>query len=1093
MKTKLLFVQLVLLAMGTNLGVLGQSANDPISFQHIKSGMSQSSATQIFEDSHGFLWIGTPNGLNRYDGTEFQVFEKGNAQNEGLTDGYIESIYEDNEGILYIGTNQGLNVYDRKINRVKPYPFLNSGKSLNTKYIGAIARSKDILWLGTDNSGVYKYNITTGETKQIRFDHIYESGPSNHYIVEVFVIAEDKLLIITQASVYIINKDLQVVSQIEQPQNISRAIRLSDTNYLLGSHDGDLIPLEVSSDDEFLTQNIAIDPGHSILSLSLDAQDKIWMGSENGGLHFYDPSTGEVQHLRVDVSKPNSITSNSIWSIHKAKNGVMWLGPFKNGLSFYDPQYHKFEHLKNNPFDVNTLSNNMVNSFLDAEDGALWIGTDGGGLNYWNRRENTFKTYALSNKKLNTDVVLSLMKDKENRLWVGSWANGLAIINPETMEYEVWNKANSFLASDNVTDMLQDRKGRIWIVTLFGGVHVYYPENGTHQHVSVRSERDGTETVTVARLFEDSKGQIWVGSQTSGLFRLVENNDKWLPYHYHTLHNERPISNDFINTIFEDSEGVLWIGTQSGLNKYDELSDAFMAYTKEDGLYNDAIKSIVEDEQGFLWLSTGKGIIQYNRTDGSSLHYDVDDGLQGNEFNAASFYKTASGELIFGGSNGFNIFNPKNVRKRQDVPRVFISELRVFNKVVLPGDPSGLLNRDISQTDTLTLAYDQDVIDFEFHALTYRHPKRVSFAYFLEGFETEWNYVGSDKHATYTNLSPRTYTLHIKSTNSDGIWVDNNTSILVQVLPPFWKTWWFKSAAIIGIILVVYLLYYLRVRNLKKYQNKLEKEIDQRTQELQQKQKKLMAAADELSLKNEEIQRFAFAVSHDLKSPLNSIKGIASLIPMEMDITSCPDMQEYVKYIDETCDTMNNLINDITKIAKLGKIENNNELLDTKEIVELAQSLVFGRLSAGNVKLYVDKKLPKIFGDRNRMIQVFENLVDNAIKYMGTQENPMVRIEAKLLQDSNQFMVMDNGSGMSKSDLEKLFTPFERFDGSVEGSGLGLYMVKKIIESHNGTISATSDGKEQGTTFMICLPKAELLLEKKGNKTPIKNKDQKVD
>ena len=227
----------------------------------------------------------------------------------------------------------------------------------------------------------YKYNITTGETKQIRFDHIYESGPSNHYIVEVFVIAEDKLLIITQASVYIINKDLQVVSQIEQPQNISRAIRLSDTNYLLGSHDGDLIPLEVSSDDEFLTQNIAIDPGHSIISLSLDAQDKIWMGSENGGLHFYDPSTGEVQHLRVDVSKPNSITSNSIWSIHKAKNGVMWLGPFKNGLSFYDPQYHKFEHLKNNPFDVNTLSNNMVNSFLDAEDGALWIGTDGGGLN----------------------------------------------------------------------------------------------------------------------------------------------------------------------------------------------------------------------------------------------------------------------------------------------------------------------------------------------------------------------------------------------------------------------------------------------------------------------------------------------------------------------------------------------------------------------------------------------------------------------------------------------------------------------------------------------------------------------------------------
>lgn len=1035
--------------------------------------MSQSSARQIFEDSHGFLWIGTPNGLNKFDGTEFQIFEKSVDGIVGLTDGYVESIYEDAEGLMYIGTNQGLNVYDRKINVVKPYPIQPQGQVLQTKYIGAIARSKDFLWLGTDNSGVYRYNIKTGDTKQIRFDEIHTDGPSTNYIVEIFPLGDQKLLIITQASVYIINNDLQVVSQISEPQNISSTFQVSESEYLLGSHGGDLIELCIETDSELLLNTIAISPGYSILSIAQDVNGNFWLGSENAGLSIYSPKTGAISNLQVDSSKPNSISSNSIWSILKAKNGVMWLGPYKNGLSFYDSEYYKFEHYKNDPFDASSLSNNLVNSFLEADNGNLWIGTDGGGLNYWNRKENKFKAYSLSNGKLNTNVVLSLLRDHQNRLWIGSWANGLAVMDPKTKNFEVWNKENSFLGSNNVTDMLQDRQGRIWIVTLFGGVHVYYPENGTHQHVRMRSERDGSETVTVARLLEDDQGHIWVGSQTSGLFRLIENNNKWVPVHYHTLHEKRAISNDFINTMVQDANGTLWIGTQAGLNKYLPESDSFLPITKQDGLSNDAIKGIVPDDSGFLWLSTGQGIIRYNASNEESVHYDVADGLQGNEFNASSVYKTSKSELVFGGSNGFNIFIPDEVKKRQDAPEVFISDLRIFNQRVLPNDAFGVLKQDIAQIDSLTLCHDQDVVDFEFHALTYRHPERVNFAYFLEGFETEWNYADQDQHATYTNLSPGKYTLRIKSTNSDGVWVDNETSLFLKINPPYWQTWWFRSLAIVSVVLSVYLLYLLRIRNLKKYQTKLEKEIDERTAELQLKHQKLMAAADELSLKNEEIQRFAFAVSHDLKSPLNSIKGIASLIPMEMDISSCPDMQEYVKYIDETCDTMNNLITDITEIAKLGKIENRNETLHTNQIIELARNLVYGRLTEKNTKFYVAKDLPNIFGDRNRMIQVFENLIDNAIKYMGSQEDPVIRIEAKRLQDENQFLVIDNGSGMDAVALEKLFTPFERFDGSVEGSGLGLYMVKKIIESHNGSITAKSEGLGKGSIFIVSLPIAK--------------------
>ena len=1035
--------------------------------------MSQSSATEIFEDSHGFLWIGTPNGINKYDGTEFQLFEKSTDGETGLTDGYIEHIYEDEGGLLYIGTNQGLNLYDRKINTVKPYPFKSQGQILQTKYIGAITRTADLLWLGTDNAGVYRYDIKTGETKQILFDEIDKNGPSNHYIVELFPVEHNKLLIITQASVYVINHELQVISQIPEPQNISSAIRKTDYEFLLGSHGGEYIELSVLPDYSLVDKAKMISPGHTILSLAQDPNDNIWLGSENDGLTIYSPRTGEFTKLRAEISKPNSISSNSIWSIHKSNNGVMWLGPFKNGLSFYDPDYYKFKLYKTDPFNPNSLSNNLVNCFMEADNGDLWIGTDGGGMNYWDRDKDHFVTYSKANGNLHTDVVLSLLRDNKNQLWIGSWANGLAIMDLKTKSYRVLNKQNSFLGSNNVTDMLQDRKGRIWLVTLFGGVHVYYPESGRYQHVSVRSEKDGSETITVARLMEDKEGQIWVGSQTSGLFRLIENDDKWVPVHYHSFNKERTISNDFINTMTEDRFGTLWIGTQAGLNKYVPETDSFETFTREEGLKNDAIKGIIADNKGFLWLSTGYGIIKFDEISGISEHYNIDDGLQGNEFNASSCYLTSEEQLVFGGINGFNIFRPDEVEKRKDIPEVFISGLRIFNKPVHPNDEFGVLQYDISQTDTLTLAYDQDILNFEFHTLTYRHPERVNFAYFLDGFETEWNYVENDNHATYTNLSPGKYTLRIKSTNSDGVWIDNETTLVLIITPPFWLTCWFQSLMALIFILSIYLTYRLRVQSLKRYQIKLERKIDERTQELQSKHKKLMAAADELTLKNEEIQRFAYAVSHDLKSPINGIKGITNLIPFEIDFKEHKQMEEYVQYIEDTCDTMTELIADITKIAKLGKIENKNEILNANHIVRLAQNLVHGRITEKKVKVYVDEKLPSILGDRNRILRVFENLIDNAVKYMGDQKDPAIRIEAKSIGESNRFLVIDNGSGMEESELERLFTPFERFHGSVEGSGLGLFMVKKIIESHQGTIIATSEGKGRGATFVVSFPLAD--------------------
>ena len=1051
----------------------GISYQDTLSFQHIKTGMSQSSATQILQDRYGFLWIGTPNGINKYDGTSFQVFEKSPDGITGLTDGYIESIYEDSEGQLYIGTNQGLNLYDRKLNLMKPYPFEPQGQMMQSQYIGAIGRSNDVLWLGTSKNGVYKYNIKSGEIAQLRFDQIYEDGPNNNYIVEVFPLSEKQLLVVTQACVYLISEDLQILSQAREPQDISSAIMVDQDHFWLGSHHGEIIQLKIAKENSLALQTIMISPGYSILSLEEDMHGNIWVGSENDGLSIYSPFTEKVLHLKVDVSQPGSIPSNSIWSLHKASNGVMWVGPFKQGLSFYDPKYYKFTHIKTDPFNAGSLSNNIVNCFAEDKNGNIWIGTDGGGLNYWNRKQNSFEHYSLSNGKLNSNVVLSLFQAGQDRLWIGTWARGLTFFDLRKGRYTNWNRENSFLGSNHVIAILQDKKSRIWIGTLFGGIHLYYPASNTHRHIRLESEIDGAEVITVARLLEDKQGHIWVGTQLSGLFRLVEKDTIWELTHYHSLNEASGVSNDFINMIIEDDGGTIWVGTQAGLNQYQAGTNTFKSITKADGLKDDAIKGIIEDEEGFLWLSTGKGIIRYDPATGQSLNYDLYDGLQGDQFNAAAVYVTSKGEFLFGGSNGFNILTTDQAEKREDKPGVYLYSLKIFNQPVYAGDEFGVLQQDISQTDSVTFTYKQSVINFEFRALTYRHPDKVNYAYFLEGFESEWNYVGNNPSATYTNLSPGRYTLRIKSTNSDGVWNDQETTLAIRVTPPYWSTWWFRTLIIILMVVVIYVIYLVRIRNIKKYQAELERQISERTRELRLQKEKLVEAADELSIKNEEIQRFAFAVSHDLKSPLNNIKGIAGLIPMEIDLDEHPEIKNYLNLIGASCTTMSDLITDITKIARLGKIENKQEWLDTHEIVQSAIDLVIGGLKERPVKLVIAEDLPGIFGDRNRMIQVFENLIDNAIKYMGDQKEPIVHIEAKENGREDQFLVKDNGSGMDANALKNLFAPFERFDNRVAGTGLGLYMIKKIIESHNGHIQAGSEGKGKGTTFVISLPRIE--------------------
>ena len=629
MKKNFPFLSLILLVFFLGIRFsFSQSSLDSLNFYHIDAEMSQSTATEIFEDNKGFLWVGTTKGINRYNGTDFKVFEETVDGVTGLTNGRVESIFEDTNGTLYIGTHRGLSLYDEKLAVVKPFNFKPQGEVIQNEHITVINDFYGFLWLGTSENGLYRYNVGTGETLHLKFDVIDHIDPNNNRILELFQLPNEFLLVITEGASYVMNKEFSIQQEVKKTQFTSSALKVDSSNYFLGSRNGELLVYNMENNKLTAKDTISISPQQAILDMEKDNTENVWLGTENGGLFIYGSSNGTISNFRSDYKRPHSIPNNSIWSLHKARNGVMWVGTYKMGLSFHDSNYFKFNKITSNPFDSNSLSNNIVDCFEEDDQGNIWIGTDGGGLNYWNRKNKTFRHFSQDKGNLNTNVVLSLERD-DTKLWIGSWAKGITIFDTKTKNYEVWNSSNSFLNSDNVMDILKDSKGRIWIAELRGGLQLYYPDTGKHENMEFASAIYSENLSMVTRLLEDNSGAIWVGTESMGVYRLKEKNGKWSHDQYHSLSTNNFLSNNFVNTISQDDYENIWIGTQAGLNKFVPAENRFEAITKKDGLKSDAIRGIVQDEYGFLWLSTDRGITRYDEEKTEFLDYDSFDGLQG--------------------------------------------------------------------------------------------------------------------------------------------------------------------------------------------------------------------------------------------------------------------------------------------------------------------------------------------------------------------------------------------------------------------------------------------------------------------------------
>ncbi|HEX2536037.1 MAG TPA: response regulator, partial [Chitinophagaceae bacterium] len=714
------------------------------------------------------------------------------------------------------------------------------------------------------------------------------------------------------------------------------------------------------------------------------------------------------------------------------------------------------------------LSHNIVTSFAEDALGNLWVGTDGGGLNYYDKKTGQFRHYKHQpgqKNSISNNSVLSVILDQSGKVWIGTYGGGIQQLDPATGTFSTYRKGerNTDLSSDIVFQLLEDRNGNIWIGTDGGGVNVLDRKTGlVTRYLTDLKDSTTLSNNDIRYLYRDRAGQIWIGTYAAGLnLFLPETNT----FRHFTAENSG-LGNNAVFSIAEDRSGNLWVGTLSGgLNVLNKATGTFTVYREGDGLANNMVNYISEDDAGFIWASTNKGLSRFNPRTKTFKNYNIYNGLQGYEFFHGSGLKTRDGSIYFGGINGFNVFDPKHTLDNKTIPILVFTGFQLFNKPVAPGAKDSPLQEHITEAREIRMHYGQSVFTIEYAALNFTMPENNQYAYILENFDHQWNFVGGQRKATYTNLDPGEYIFRVKASNNDGVWNEKGIAIRIVIIPPYWGTWWFRITAAMVIITLAYALYRIRMGELQKQQRVLEQTVVERTESLERKTKEAEEANRAKSV-------FLATMSHEIRTPMNGVIGTASLLS---ETQLSPEQRRYTDMIRTSGENLLTVINDILDFSKIesGKMELEMKPFDLRTCIEEVLDVFAGKAAHSGLDLIylMDRKVPPvIFGDSVRLRQVLLNLVGNALKFTHKGE---VFVKVDVLTHSNSryelvFEVRDTGIGIPLDKLSRLFQAFTQVDSSTTrkygGTGLGLAISRRLVELMNGSIEVES-AIDQGTVF----------------------------
>ncbi|MGL5347982.1 MAG: ligand-binding sensor domain-containing protein [Peptostreptococcaceae bacterium] len=1031
-----------------------------INFKNIKveDGLSQSTVEAIYQDSKGYIWIGTNDGLNKYNGHEFEVYRHNTKSENSIANNYIVDIKEDKKGNIWVGTAHGVSKIDGKSNKITNYYEEDDKGNLSHNNIGEILiTDKNDIIIGTTN-GVNLY-----DEEQDKFERILEKelSPTSQYIYSMTLDDDDNLWISTKNGLNKVeaknNKVKYYKNSTEDENTISSnktyEVYYDDDGYIwLGTIDKGLNKIDIETDEitRYISEpgdNTTIPENH-IRDIFKDKNNTIWIGTDNGLAKLNEDNKTFTTYKSKSCDQ-NGLVDDEIKDIIQDKSGLIWIGTY-SGISIFNPE-NTIKHYKTNPTSPNGLIDNVVHGIYEDDEGYLWVGTNSKGLNIINTQNDNI--YHLnkenSNGKLSDNRINDIVGRKEE-IYIAT-NNGVNVVNKDKKTIEVYNTDNG-LTENIITSIFVDSKNNLW-VGLTNGVNIINLETKEIIDLTKILEQKNVSKIYTKEIYEDSEGVYWLGCFiNNGLIKIDPKEKTIKTYKY--KEDEKSISSNTVRYITEDLNNDIWIGTSYGINKFDRETETFISYIDSDGLSNNIVYGILPDDNNNLWISTNNGLSMFNTEEGVFRNFGITDGLQGNEFNGNASYKNKDGILFFGGINGLNAFEPSQFQKTNYAPPVKFDDITV----------NGVHYNSI---DNKVFEHDENIVSIELFVPDYTNTRNITYYYMLEGVNKEWVELDSN-YINNINLAPGDYTLKVKARNYNGV-ETSESKMAFKINPPFYKS---NLAYLIYILIALLLV----VRNKRKVK-KLDTLVDKRTKQLRDEMKRNDALLNKVIKLEKSKNNYFINLSHELRTPLNVIYTTEQLItefnksdkPIEKD-----KLNEYMLVMRRNTKRLLGLINNLIDTAKIeqGKYKMILKESNIVSVVEEAALSLAQYVESKGIELIVDPEIEEkfIMCDEYEIERCIVNLISNAAKFTpkgGKIEVGIVEIGTKV-----KITVKDTGIGIEPKYHKHIFDRFNQIvDEKSEvkgGSGLGLTITKQIIDLHNGKIFVESEvGK--GSTFTIII------------------------
>ena len=1020
----------------------------------IEDGLSQSTVETIYQDSKGYIWIGTNDGLDRYNGYEFKHYKHDKYDKNSIANNYIVDIIEDKNGYIWVSTIGGLSRINPDKDEIKNYYSKEDSGNLSNSNLWQILCTKDNRLIASTIDGLNVYDKNKDKFTRI----LYKEGElPSQYIYSLEEDINGHIWVGTDNGLVELDKDLNIVKSYQDAIGDSDVYNVYDDskgNIWVCTLDNGLfkINLDDKSVENYKNNNSKISiPSNNVRDIISDSEGKLWIATDKG-LCTFDYEREEFITYNKKSYQSNSLIDDEIFCLLKDSSGLIWIGTY-SGISRFNPNSN-FTHFKLDPYEDNSISGNVIHGIYEDDDKTLWIGTNESGVNIINGE--SIKHLNKENSNIVSDLIEDITGFK-NYIFIGT-NEGLSVLvkNDKTAKnYTITNyTTKDGLPSNKIRSLFIDSKGYLWIGTN-KGLAILDTNNNKIIDITYILDEMGVSDKFIRAVYEDSKGNYYIGCFLEGGLIKINPNTKEYKIYKNIENDDSSISNNSIRYINEDLYGNILVGTSHGINILNLSTDKFNHYTEKDGLINNTIYGILVDKNNGIWMSTNAGISKLSTEDATFKNFTITDGLQSNEFNGRACFKSKDGNMYFGGINGFNVFNSQDIELSTFEPKVIFDNFEI----------NGTNKKDISN---IKFKSNENNIKINFFTNDYKNTKTTQYYYKLEGLENEWNMTNSNS-LVFVNLGSGDYTLKIKTITQHGVMSDES-SVHFTINPPIWRSNY--AICIYLILIIISILRYMHKVNT------LDRLVNERTNKLRKEMEKNEQLFKKVLSLEQNKNNYFVNLSHELRTPLNVLSSINQLIKefTKKDNFITPEkLSYYMGIMDRNCSRLLSLINNLIDHTK---IENNSYIINKKDedIVYLVEETVL------DMKDYIEEKgLELIFDtdveekvircDKVDIERCIINLVGNAVKF--TPEGGLIEVLLQDLDDKVKIIVKDNGIGISEENQKIIFDRFNQVvDESSEqkgGSGLGLTITKQLITLHNGDIYVESE-VGVGSEFIIILP-----------------------